>query len=111
PALSEVTPAIERAGLIVTDVEILRLHYAETLKQWRERFAAHRDEAKVLYDERFCRMWEFYLAASEASFRVGASVVFQIQMAKRNDVVPMTRGYITDLDRAEAHREHRIAAE
>ncbi len=94
PALSEVLPAIERAGLIVTDVEILRLHYAETLKAWREKFIAQRDQVKALYDERFCRMWEFYLAASETAFRFGGLMVFQIQLAKRQDVVPLTRDYI-----------------
>ena len=73
PSLSEVLPAIERAGLYVTDIEILRLHYAETLRAWRERFMARRDEAARLYDERFCRMWEFYLAGSETSFRVDAT--------------------------------------
>ena len=94
PALSEVLPAIERAGLIVTDVEILRLHYAETLKHWRERFQSNRNVAASLYDERFCRMWEFYLAASETSFRHGGLMVFQIQLAKRQDAVPLTRDYI-----------------
>jgi cyclopropane-fatty-acyl-phospholipid synthase len=94
PSLSEVTASIERCGLYVTDVEILRLHYADTLKAWRERFLAHRDEAKALYDERFCRMWEFYLAGSETSFRVDGFMVFQIQFAKRQDVVPRTRDYI-----------------
>ncbi len=69
PALSEVMPAIEKSGLVVTDIEILRLHYADTLKHWGQRFAANRDKAKAIYDERFCRMWEFYLAASEAAFR------------------------------------------
>ena len=76
-------PAIEKAGLMVTDIEILRLHYAETLKHWRERFLANRDAAKAIYDERFCRMWEFYLAGSEAAFRWQDMVVFQIQMAKQ----------------------------
>jgi cyclopropane-fatty-acyl-phospholipid synthase len=94
PALSEVLPAIERAGLLVTDIEILRLHYAETLKAWRERFLARREEAERLYDERFVRMWEFYLAASEMAFRREAMIVFQIQMTKRQDVVPMTRDYV-----------------
>ena len=94
PSLSEVFASIERAGLFVTDTEILRLHYAETLKLWRERFNARRDEARALYDERFCRMWEFYLAGSETSFRVDGHMVFQIQLAKRQDVVPMTRDYI-----------------
>jgi cyclopropane-fatty-acyl-phospholipid synthase len=94
PALSEVLPAIERAGLMVTDVEVLQLHYAETLKAWRERFLAHRDEAVRLYDRRFVRMWEFYLACSEMAFRLGEMVVFQIQMAKRKGLIPVTRDYI-----------------
>jgi len=91
PALSEVLPAIQRSRLIVTDVEILQLHYAETLKAWRERFLAHRAEVERLYDERFVRMWEFYLASSEMAFRESDMVVFQIQMAKRKGVVPQTR--------------------
>jgi len=94
PALSEVLPAIQRARLVVTDVEILQLHYAETLKAWRERFLAHREDAERLYDARFVRMWEFYLAASEMAFRESDMVVFQIQMAKRKGVVPQTRDYI-----------------
>ncbi|MDB5429307.1 MAG: cfa2 [Caulobacter sp.] len=100
PALSEVLPAIERAGLIVTDVEILRLHYAETLRHWRERFAAARAEIARLYDERFCRMWEFYLAASEISFRHSGHMVFQLQLAKRIDTVPLTRDYIGPAEQA-----------
>jgi cyclopropane-fatty-acyl-phospholipid synthase len=95
PALSEVLPAIERAGLLVCDIEILRLHYADTLKAWRERFLARREEAVRLYDERFARMWEFYLASSEMSFRKQNVMVFQIQLTKRQDVVPMTRDYVT----------------
>jgi len=94
PALSEVLPAIERAGLLVTDIEILRLHYAETLKAWRDRFLAHRDEAAQLYDERFVRMWEFYLAASEMAFREQAMMVMQIQLSKRQGAVPLTRDYV-----------------
>jgi len=94
PALSEVLPAIERAQLIVTDVEALQLHYAETLKAWRERFLAHRDAVAQLYDQRFVRMWEFYLAASEMAFREGDMVVFQVQIAKRKAVTPATRDYI-----------------
>jgi cyclopropane-fatty-acyl-phospholipid synthase len=101
PALSEVLPAIQRAKLVVTDVEILQLHYAETLKAWRERFLAHREDAERLYDARFVRMWEFYLAASEMAFRESDMVVFQIQMAKRKGVVPQTRDYI-------AHEEARL---
>jgi cyclopropane-fatty-acyl-phospholipid synthase len=98
PALSEVMPAIEKSGLVMTDVEVLRLHYAETLKHWRQRFLANRDKAKALYDERFCRMWEFYLAASEASFRWQDLVIFQIQLTRRNDVLPITRDYITEAE-------------
>ena len=96
PALSEVMPAIERAGLLVCDIEILRLHYAETLKAWRERFLARREEAVRLYDERFARMWEFYLACSEMSFRKQNMMNFQIQLTKRQGVVPITRDYIGD---------------
>jgi len=95
PALSEVIPAIERAGLLVCDIEILRLHYADTLKAWRERFMARRDEAVQLYDERFALMWEFYFACSEMSFRKQNLMNFQIQLAKRQGVVPMTRDYMT----------------
>lgn len=94
PALSEVLPAIERAGLLVCDIEILRLHYAETLKAWRERFMARREEAVQLYDERFALMWEFYLAACEMTFRKQAMMNFQIQLTRRQGVVPMTRNYI-----------------
>ncbi|HRY26862.1 MAG TPA: cyclopropane-fatty-acyl-phospholipid synthase family protein [Geminicoccaceae bacterium] len=94
PALSEVLPVIEKTGLWVTDVEILRLHYADTLKAWRERFRARWDEAADLYDERFCRMWEFYLAGSEAFFRCMDGMVFQIQLARQRDAVPLTRDYI-----------------
>jgi cyclopropane-fatty-acyl-phospholipid synthase len=94
PALSEVLPAIERAGLLATDIEILRLHYAETLKAWRERFLAHREAVEKLYDARFVRMWEFYLAASEMAFREQAMMVFQVQLTKHQGVVPITRDYI-----------------
>jgi cyclopropane-fatty-acyl-phospholipid synthase len=103
PALSEVLPAIERAGLLVTDIEILRLHYAETLKAWRERFLAHRDDVERIYEPRFVRMWEFYLAASEMSFREQNMMVMQIQLTTRQGVVPITRDYI-------ASEERRLAA-
>ena len=106
PALSEVLPHIERAGLVVTDVELLRLHYAETLKVWRQRFLARREEAVRLTDERFCRMWEFYLASSEMAFRHQGLNVFQIQLARRQEAVPLTRDYVSAaedrLRRAEA---------
>ncbi|MGN6772114.1 MAG: class I SAM-dependent methyltransferase [Rhizobiaceae bacterium] len=100
PAMSEVLPHIERAGLVVTDVEVLRLHYADTLKAWRERFMANRDRAKAIYDERFCRMWEFYLAGSEAAFRWQDMVNFQFQITKRNDALPMTRDYMGKAEKA-----------
>ena len=94
PSLSEVLPAVEKARLLVTDIEILRLHYAETLLQWRERFLAHRAAVERIYDQRFVRMWEFYLAASEMAFREQNLMVFQIQLTKRQGVVPMTRDYV-----------------
>jgi cyclopropane-fatty-acyl-phospholipid synthase len=94
PSLSEVLRHIERAGLLVTDIEILRLHYAETLKAWRERFLAHREDVERIYDRRFVRMWEFYLAASEMSFRKQNMMVMQIQLTKKQGVMPMTRDYI-----------------
>jgi len=96
PALSEVLPAIERAGFLVTDIEILRLHYADTLKEWHERFLAKRDEVSCLYDVRFCRMWELYLVSSEMAFREEGMMVFQIQMTKTQGVVPTTRNYIPE---------------
>jgi len=109
PALSEVLPAIEKAGLLVTDIEILRLHYAETLRNWRARFLVHREAVERLYDERFVRMWEFYLASSEMAFRAQAMMVVQMQLTKRQGVVPMTRDYIIrETDRLRGlEREHR----
>jgi cyclopropane-fatty-acyl-phospholipid synthase len=94
PAVSEVMEAIQRSGLLISDLEILRLHYAETLKAWRERFLAHRDEVERIYDQRFVRMWEFYLASSEMAFREQNMMVMQYQLTKRQGVVPMTRDYI-----------------
>jgi cyclopropane-fatty-acyl-phospholipid synthase len=95
PCLSEVLPVVEQSGLLITDIEILRLHYAETLRHWRQRFQANRDRIRELYDERFCRMWEIYLAAAELSFIHQNMVVFQIQLTKRPDAVPLTRDYMT----------------
>ena len=109
PALSEVVPVIEKTGLFVTDIEVLRLHYAETLKEWRRRFNANRTRIAEIHDERFCRMWEFYLAGAEAAFRHNGQIVFQIQLAKRQDAVPLTRDYITDGERA-LGRESSVAA-
>ncbi|TQE98921.1 MAG: class I SAM-dependent methyltransferase [Spiribacter salinus] len=100
PALSEVLPVVESTGLFTTDIEILRLHYAQTLQCWRKRFQQSWDKVADLYDERFCRMWDFYLAASEMSFRYGGNMVFQIQLTKNQDTLPLTRDYITDWERA-----------
>lgn len=96
PALSEITGAVERESLYVTDVEVWRLHYAETLRHWYERFMANEDRARAIYDERFCRMWRFYLLASEMTFRHGMQVVFQVQLTHRQDAVPLTRDYLYD---------------
>jgi cyclopropane-fatty-acyl-phospholipid synthase len=100
PALSEVIPHLEGRGLYITDIEILRLHYAETLRHWRKLFADNRDRAKQIYDERFCRMWEFYLAASEASFRHSGLNNFQIQFCKNQHTLPLTRDYVRDAEDA-----------
>ena len=100
PALSEVLPVVERTGLWITDIESLRLHYAETLRAWRTRFLAERERVKALYDERFCRMWEFYLAGSEIAFRYQGHMVWQMQMARRVDTVPLTRDYMFDWERS-----------
>lgn len=100
PALSEVLPVIEKSGLMVSDVEVLRLHYAETLKEWRRRFNSHREEIAKIYDERFCRMWEFYLAGAEMGFRREGLVVFQIQLVKRVETLPITRDYMYDRERS-----------
>jgi cyclopropane-fatty-acyl-phospholipid synthase len=94
PALSEVMPAVQDSGLWTTDVEIWRLHYAETLLHWRQRFDANVDKARALYDDRFCRMWRYYLVASEMTFRHYQQCVFQIQLAHRQDAVPLTRDYL-----------------
>jgi cyclopropane-fatty-acyl-phospholipid synthase len=94
PALSEVLPVVERSGLIVTDIEVLRLHYAQTLRHWRTRFEAHRNEIKAEYDETFCRMFEFYLAGSELAFRRCGQMIWQMQMARAIDTVPLTRDYM-----------------
>ena len=96
PALSEVIPVMERAQLHVADIEILRLHYAETLKEWRRRFLDRAEHAKAIYDERFCRMWEFYLASSEATFRCGGLNNFQIQFTKSQAALPLTRNYMME---------------
>lgn len=98
PALSEIMTVIEREQLITCDVEVLRLHYAETLKHWHRRFQAHRAEVAAMLDERFCRMWEFYLVGSEMAFRHEGQVVFQIQLSRSKTVVPETRDYIAEFE-------------
>ncbi len=100
PALSETFAVLERLGLWVDDVEILRLHYYHTVRHWRERFAANREAAAALYDERFCRMWEFYLAAAELGFLHGSSMVFQLLLSTKRDAVPITRDFMFDAERA-----------
>jgi cyclopropane-fatty-acyl-phospholipid synthase len=99
PALSEVVPVVERQRLWITDIEILRLHYARTLRAWRRRFEQNRDRIKAIYDERFCRMWEMYLVGSEIAFRRGGHMVFQMQLAKTIDAVPFVRDYMLDRER------------
>jgi cyclopropane-fatty-acyl-phospholipid synthase len=99
PSLSEMLPVIEKSGLFATDIEVLRLHYAETLKAWRARFRARWAEAAKIYDERFCRMWDFYLTAMEVAFRRQKLVVFQLQLAKNVEALPMTRDYMVDAER------------
>jgi len=106
PALSEVLPTTEQLRLWVTDIEILRLHYAETLRAWRRRFERNRDRVLALYDERFYRMWEIYLVGSEIAFRRQDHMVFQMQLAKAVDAVPLTRDYMLDWE-----REHSAAAD
>jgi cyclopropane-fatty-acyl-phospholipid synthase len=99
PAMSECLRAIETSDLWITDVEVLRLHYAETLRHWRLRFEANLDRVRALYDDRFCRMWRYYLAGSEMSFRHGKQAVFQFQLAHKRDAVPLTRDYLCDAPR------------
>ncbi|MGE8446374.1 class I SAM-dependent methyltransferase [Comamonas sediminis] len=105
PSMSEFMPALERSGLVVTDIEVLRLHYALTLRHWRERFMAKRAQAMALYDERFCRMWEFYLSMSETAFRYQDIAIFQVQIARKQEAVPLTRDYISARKADLAERE------
>lgn len=100
PALSEMTAAIETTGLWVSDVEVLRLHYADTLREWSRRFAANRDRARAMFDERFCRMWEFYLTTAEFSFREGGQLNFQVQLAKSHRSAPVRRDYMAAAEAA-----------
>jgi cyclopropane-fatty-acyl-phospholipid synthase len=104
PALSEMAAAVEKAGLYPTDLEVWRLHYAETLRHWHDRFEANEDQARALYDDRFCRMWRFYLKASEHCFRHNRQCVFQFQLARKQDAVPLTRDYLYPARASEARR-------
>jgi len=99
PALSEVFAATERQHLWVNDVEVLRVHYADTLVEWVRRFERNRERIAEIYDERFCRMWEFYLVSVESMFRTGAQMVFQMQLARTRDAAPLTRDYMVDDER------------
>ena len=105
PSLSETTAAIEKTGLWVCDVETWRVHYGHTLRQWRTRFTARRDEVAAMYDERFCRMWEFYLAACEGAFKHGSAMVFQAQLGRDRDSAPLHRDYIPAAEAKLAARE------
>ena len=98
PALSETLAAVEKAGLWVTDIEILRLHYAKTLREWENRFQSHRPEITSMMDERFCRMWEFYLIASELAFSHGKHMNFQLQLTRNVDALPLTRDYMFETE-------------
>ncbi|MBS0639378.1 MAG: class I SAM-dependent methyltransferase [Proteobacteria bacterium] len=99
PALSEVLPAIEKSGLVATDIEILRLHYAHTLREWRRRFDAKRETIKGLYDERFCRMFAFYLSGCELAFRYWGEMNFQIQLMPPEAPMLANRDYMIDDER------------
>ena len=105
PALSEVFSVVEQNSLWVTDLEFLRVHYATTLKHWVDRFEMNRDKVVALYDERFARMWEFYLISCEMMFRTGSQLVFHMQLSRSRDAAPIVRDYITDRQRAYVVRE------
>jgi len=107
PTLSEMTPVVEDSGLFMTDIEILRLHYAETLRLWRKAFNENREAVRALYDDRFCRMWDMYLAGCEMGFRYQGLMVVQVQLTRRQEAVPLTRDYMFDWERRQAQREAR----
>ena len=94
PSLSEVAGPIEKSGLIVSDIEVLRMHYSHTLRNWKDRFLSNREKVKEMFDEKFIRMWEFYLAGCEMAFKWGDQVVFQLQLTKKISSVPNTRDYL-----------------
>lgn len=109
PPLSDVFPGMQHNHLWTTDVEILRIHYAETLRHWYERFTENRGKVAALYDERFCRLWEYYLTICEHAFRTGAHMVFQVQLAHKRDAAPLTRDYIADAEARYRLQEQREA--
>ena len=94
PSLSEVAKPIENSGLIISDIEVLRMHYSHTLRHWRERFVGKKDRVLEMFDEKFFRMWEFYLSSCEMTFKWGGQVVFQFQLTKKLTSIPTTRDYI-----------------
>ena len=98
PSLSEITPHFEATDLNISDIEVWRLHYAETLKHWHDRFFAQKEKVEDLYDDAFVRMWRYYLKASELTFRDGRQVVFQLQFTRALDGVPITRDYLHTTD-------------
>jgi cyclopropane-fatty-acyl-phospholipid synthase len=109
PSLSDMAPAIERSGLVLCDLEVLRLHYADTCAAWLANFTQNRQIVAEMYDERFCRMWEFYLAGCEAGFRSGDLAVFQFQLSRQKNGAPLTRDYIAESERAAAERARESA--
>lgn len=109
PALSEVLAATERQHLWVNDIEVLRTHYADTLVEWNKRFQQNRQRIAELYDERFCRMWEFYLISAETMFRTGAQMVFQMQLSPTRDSTPLSRDYMVDIERRYLEEDRSVA--
>ncbi|WP_316861642.1 cyclopropane-fatty-acyl-phospholipid synthase family protein [uncultured Cohaesibacter sp.] len=108
PSLSEVLPAVERSGFLVRDIEILQMHYAYTLREWRKRFVARKEEAIALYDETFFRMWNFYLAGSEMAFAWDRMFIFQMQLTKKQLITPNIRNYMTETENALKKRESNL---
>jgi cyclopropane-fatty-acyl-phospholipid synthase len=109
PALSEVFPAVESNSLWVTDLEFLRVHYATTLQHWMDRFERNRAAIAALYDERFCRMFEFYLISCEMMFRTGSQEVFHMQLSRKRDAAPIVRDYAVEMQRVYQEREKAFA--
>ncbi len=108
PALSEITSATQKEDLILQDVEVWRMHYAHTLRHWHDRYMAKADRVREIYDDRFCRMWRYYIAASEQTFQFNRQVVFQIQLGRKMEAVPITRDYLYE---SKALRRDDMAAE